>query len=228
MAVASTLLTFPGSHFTPQDFAIMLERVSTVKTGIMYGCKVTQLGSNSVSVAEGWVAVRGRLVKVESGSLTFALPSSGSATYYVLVKVDLANSDSPSTVYIASSLPTDESADFNFNQYGVAYLNLATITTDPIEITQILTPEVGTEVSYTIAASGWDQTNKTYRITSELITSTSDQEILPAVGITDEQLKAFQKANMQDGGQSAGVAVIKAYGTIPTVDIPIRIKYKGG
>lgn len=228
MAVASTLLTFPGSHFTPQDFAIMLERVSIVKTGIMYGCKVTQLGTNSVSVAEGWVAVRGRLIKIEAGSLTFALPSSGSATYYVLVKVDLANSDSPSTVYIANALPTDESEDFNFNQYGVAYLNLATITTDPITITQVLNPEVGTEVEYTLLASGWDSSAKTYTVRSELITSTSDQEFLPAIGITDAQLKALQKANIQDGGQSAGVATLKAYGVVPTINIPIRIKYRGG
>lgn len=228
MAVASTLLTFPGSHFTPQDFAIMLERVSTIKTGILYGCKVTVAGTNSVNVAEGWVAVRGRLAKIEPGNLSFALPSSGSATYYVLVRVDLANADSPSTVYIANALPTDESEDFNFNQYGIAYLNLATITTDPISITQVLNPEVGTEVSYTILASSWNTSAKTYTIASELITSTSDQEILPAIGITDAQLKAYQKANLQDAGQIAGALTLKAYGTVPTIDIPVRIKYRGG
>lgn len=228
MAVSSTLLTYPGASFTPQDFAIMLERVSIVKTGIMYGCNVTALGTNSVSVAEGWVAVRGRLVKVETGSLNFALPSSGSATYYVLVKIDLANSDSPSSVYISNALPDDESEDFNFNQYGIAYFCLATITTDPLTITQILKPEVGTEVNYTLEASSWLPTQKNYVIRSELITSTSDQEIIPAIGITDTQLKAFQKANIQDAGQTAGSLTIKAYGTVPTVDIPIRIKYKGG
>jgi len=228
MAVASTLLTFPGSHFTPQDFSIMLERVSTIKTGILHGCKVTVAGTNSVNVAEGWVAVRGRLAKIETGTLSFALPSSGSATYYVLVRVDLANADSPSTVYIANALPTDESEDFNFNQYGIAYLNLATITTDPISITQVLNPEVGTEVSYTILASRWNTSAKTYTIASELITSTSDQEILPAIGITDAQLKAYQKANLQDAGQIAGALTIKAYGTVPTIDIPVRIKYRGG
>lgn len=228
MAVGSTLLTFPGATFTPQDFSIMLERVSVVKTGILFGCKVEALSTNSVSVAEGWYAVRGRLIKIQNGSLSFSLPASGSATYYILVKVDLANADSPSSVYIASSLPSDESENFNYVQGGVAYGILATIITDPLTITQVLRPEIGTEVSYILAAASWNSTYKTYTIANPLITATSDQEFLPAVGITDSQLKALQKANIQDAGQIAGSVTLKAYGVIPTIDIPIRIKYRGG
>lgn len=228
MEVGSTLLTFPDANFTPQDFSIMLERISAIKTGILHGCVVTPLGTNSVSVAEGWVAVRGRLVKVEEGSLTFALPATGSMTYYVLLKVDLANTDAPSSVYIADALPQDESEDFNYDQNGIAYCLMATIVTDPLTITQVLNPEVGTEVNYTLLASGWDAGAKTYIVNSELITGTSDQEFLPAVDITSAQLKALQKANIQDAGQTAGSATLKAFGSVPSVDIPIRIKYRGG
>ena len=232
MAVATSLLTYPDATFTPQDFSIMLDRVSVVKTGILYGCTVAAvaLTTNQVSVPAGWVAVRGRLVKVSEGTLEFALPSSGEVTRYVIVEVDLANTTAPSKCDIYTEIPSDETADFNFNN-GKAYCVLATIAASPTGITTITPapkPEKGYEYSYTLAASSWDTTNKTYTITSDLISSTSDQEYLPAIGITDTQLKALQKANIQDNGQTSGSATLKAYGTVPSIDIPIRIKYLGG
>lgn len=79
--------------------------------------------------------------------------------------------------------------------------------------------------SYTLSASSWR--NGTYTISDSLITATSNQEVLPAVGITLDQLKALQKAMLVDGGQSAGKLTLKAMGTVPTIDIPIRIIFRG-
>ena len=232
MAVATSLLTYPEATFTPQDFSIMLDRVSVIKTGILYGCQVEQveLTNNTVKVPEGWVTVRGRLVKVEEGTLSFALPASGEVTKYVLIAVDLSNTTTPVVCDIYTEVPDDETADFNFEN-GCAYCVLATIVASPTGITTLTpapVPESGTEFSYTLAAASWDTTNKTYAVSNPLITATSDQEYLPAIGITDDQLRALQKANIQDAGQEAGTATLKAYGTVPTIDIPIRIKYRGG
>lgn len=232
MAVATSLLTYPEATFTPQDFSIMLDRVSVIKTGILYGCTVEQveLTNNTIKVSAGWVTVRGRLVKLEEGTISFALPQTGTVTKYVIVGVNLENTMAPSSCDIYDAKPTDETDDFNFEN-GKAYCVLATIEADTTGITNVSAspvPERGTEFAYTIAASGWNGTAKTYSINNELITATSDQELMPAIGITDTQLKALQKANIQDGGQSAGTLTLKAYGTVPTVDIPIRIKYLGG
>lgn len=79
--------------------------------------------------------------------------------------------------------------------------------------------------SFTLSASSWS--SGTYTISDALITATSNQEIIPAIGITADQLKALQKAMLVDGGQSTGSLKLKAMGTAPTIDIPIRIIFRG-
>ena len=80
-------------------------------------------------------------------------------------------------------------------------------------------------VTATLAANGW--ADGVYILTVSGVTATSNQEILPAVGITAEQLEALQAANIQDGGQAAGNITLKAYGDVPTIDIPIRVIKRG-
>ena len=82
-----------------------------------------------------------------------------------------------------------------------------------------------TTVSTTLYAETWNA--GTYTITNDLITSTSNQEIVTAVGITAEQYRALSAAMIVDGGQSAGSLTLKALGTVPTINIPIRIIYRG-
>ena len=82
-----------------------------------------------------------------------------------------------------------------------------------------------TTVNITLYAETWK--DGAYTITNELITSTSNQEIVTAIGITVEQYNAFSAAMIVDGGQSAGSMTLKALGTVPTINIPIRIIYRG-
>ena len=79
--------------------------------------------------------------------------------------------------------------------------------------------------SFTLSASSWS--SGSYTISDSLITATSNQEILPATSITADQMKALQKANIIDSGQSAGSLTLKALGTVPTIDIPIRVIFRG-
>ena len=82
-----------------------------------------------------------------------------------------------------------------------------------------------TTVSTTLYAETWN--DGSYTITNDLITSTSNQEIITAVGITADQYMALSAALIVDGGQSAGSLTIKALGTVPTIDVPIRIIFRG-
>ena len=82
-----------------------------------------------------------------------------------------------------------------------------------------------TTVSATLSASGW--ADGSYTLSVSGVTTTSNQEVLPAVDITAEQLAALQEANIQDGGQTTGKITLKAFGSVPTVDIPIRIIVRG-
>lgn len=76
-------------------------------------------------------------------------------------------------------------------------------------------------VEKTITASMW---GSTVTISNALITATNSVAMIPGKNITDTQLKALQKANIQDcGTQSAGSITLKLFGTIPTIDIPVRL-----
>lgn len=91
--------------------------------------------------------------------------------------------------------------------------------------TQDTIPKGSTTKSITLTSSGWSKS--TYTITDSLITATGNQELIPDTSITSAQLTALQSANIVDNGQSAGSMVLKAFGTVPTVNIPIRIIFRG-
>ena len=78
-----------------------------------------------------------------------------------------------------------------------------------------------TAVNLTILASTWGET---VTIEDEAITATKNVVMIPGPTITKEQLNALQKANCQDCGiQGAGSVTFKVFGTIPTIDIPVKL-----
>lgn len=85
--------------------------------------------------------------------------------------------------------------------------------------------EKSTTATATLSASSWSNGSYTLSVTG--VTTTSNQEILPALNITAEQLEALQGANIQDGGQTTGSITLKAFGAVPTINIPIRIIVRG-
>lgn len=99
------------------------------------------------------------------------------------------------------------------------------------------------EVTVTLYASGWqwNEDKKCYTYTIKVgdvqtisneqiepklpISETSTQTFYPAIGITTQQLRALQKADIQDGGQDASKLeiILQAHGIVPEINIPIRI-----
>jgi hypothetical protein len=79
--------------------------------------------------------------------------------------------------------------------------------------------------SFTLSASSWS--SGAYTISDSLITASSNQEVLPATTITSAQYNALSKAQIIDGGQSEGSLTLKALGKVPSIDIPIRIIFRG-
>ena len=82
-----------------------------------------------------------------------------------------------------------------------------------------------TVVNKTLLVSNWSGTSVPYRyeLAVDGVTKTSNQEIMPADGITDEQMYHLQGANLQDGGQDTNKIVLEAFGVKPSIDIPIKI-----
>lgn len=81
----------------------------------------------------------------------------------------------------------------------------------------------------TLSSASWTGSSApfSYALSISGVTSTSYQEIIPGLNITQAQLEALQGANIVDGGQSSGVITLKAWGTKPSIDIPIRVVKRG-
>ena len=86
-----------------------------------------------------------------------------------------------------------------------------------------------TAVSTTLAAASWIGTSAPYTYTLEVtgVTTTSNQELIPATTITSAQLKALQSANIVGYSQTAGSATLRAWGTKPGIDIPVIFIVRG-
>lgn len=81
-----------------------------------------------------------------------------------------------------------------------------------------------TIVDVTLLAANWAGTEAPYTYTATVagVTTTSTQDWANSTSITEEQLTAWQAANIVDGGQGVGSVTFKAFGAKPTVDIPLR------
>lgn len=73
----------------------------------------------------------------------------------------------------------------------------------------------------TLSASGWS--SGVYKLSDADITSTSMNFVEPAEGITKAQNSALMKGEIVCTEQGTGYITLKALGTVPTVDIPIKL-----
>ena len=96
-------------------------------------------------------------------------------------------------------------------------------------VDDVIATTKSTIVSAVLFANNWsgDSAPYTYTLSVTDVTTTSNQELLPALNITSEQLTALQAANIQDGGQTANTIILKAFGDKPTIDLPIRVILRG-
>lgn len=83
------------------------------------------------------------------------------------------------------------------------------------------------EATITIAASAWS--NGVYTHSDSRITATSNQEYLMplADGTNATMLETIRAAMIEDAGQSAGKALLRATGTVPTTQIQLRVIFRG-
>ena len=84
-------------------------------------------------------------------------------------------------------------------------------------------------VTATLLAASWTGSSAPYTYTLAVngVTANSNQELLPALTITEEQLTVLQAANIQDGGQAVNSVTLTAFGDKPTIDLPIRVIVRG-
>jgi hypothetical protein len=83
-------------------------------------------------------------------------------------------------------------------------------------------------ISVTLASGTWGTPSAgLYVISNSNITADCVVEILPSLTISAAELTALQAANIQENAQAAGSITIKAFGTVPAINVPIRIIIRG-
>lgn len=70
MSVEAEIRVYPRTQTTSNEFALTLEKCMTAKSGVMYGCGLTAASASEISIAAGWVLMRGRIVRIEDGVLS--------------------------------------------------------------------------------------------------------------------------------------------------------------
>lgn len=84
----------------------------------------------------------------------------------------------------------------------------------------------GTDNNVTLAADTWATDSKAafkYVVTVSGVTQNDDIDVSPSSTMTVEQGKAWAKAMVLSGAQSANKVALYSYGKKPTIDIPITI-----
>lgn len=137
MAITGRLTTYPGAYLSEKDFAILIDSLSYPQSGIIFGCGVTVSGT-TVTIGDGWISIRGRVIQVTNGTIDVPLVTSGTATSYIVAKLAIYGSDASDgkvSFFLADSVAYD-TGNFNYSG-GNAYLRLATLTITPTGITAV-------------------------------------------------------------------------------------------
>ena len=184
--MAINLITWAGQTVTPKSDAIIQDACAG-RSGILYGCGVTASG-NALTVSAGYGVIKGRLFEVTQTAVTVTLPSSGTQTGTLIIRLDLANTAEPIEIAVETgSYTPEQDEDANFDS-GVYEMVLATfsITSSGInnlEVAETKVPYNRTPVYQTLADMGLSAaTTKT-----SIFNSMANNSIatLPASAITD-------------------------------------------
>lgn len=162
-----------------------------------------------------WNALKGSTATVDGSAGYAPAPAKGDANRYLRCDGTWASPPNDNT---------HKTWGLSINGHTVSIVDGG--TNKSVTVPDENTKYASTVKSVTLSANSWSSSNA-YTISDSLITATSFQEILPAIDITKDQVIAYGKANIQDGGQKAGSLTLTCLGTKPTIDIPIRVIYRG-
>lgn len=234
---------------TKEDAALydlLAGSIDFVISGIGNQLEVTSSGL-TITLKTGQCLIKGRHVVETLGNTTLLLPANSSG--YIVISYDITKSNGYEAefMYVSSLVSEDlnnngQRRDFPLYSF-VSTSAVITLTDlrvfssnvslkakyDALNSAMNNKANKSTELSLTLSASSWIGSSApyTYALTATGVTLTSNQELLPTTGITQTQLDALQSANIQDAGQSTDTINLKAFGTKPTVDIPIRVILRG-
>lgn len=181
------------------------------------GIKAIKLGEDNSLLAsmdgETWESVVGTGPQGEKGE---GIPTGG-ATGAVLLKSSSVDYDS-------------EWAYLSKDVVGLTQVDNTADLDKPISTaTQAALDAKATKASVmnvTLVASEWNE-DAELTLTIDGINNDTRVELLPSVGMETDLLSMLQGANIQEKEMSDNTIVVKAYGSVPTADLPARLLVGG-
>ena len=134
------LTTYPGAYLSEQDFAVLIDGLAMPYSAVINGCIVTINGS-TLSLSNGRVLIRGRVVKVTAGTIECPFSPSGTQTKYLVACLKIYGSDDADgkvTFLISDTINeayTYDTEIFNYVSGGTAYCPIAELTVTANTIT---------------------------------------------------------------------------------------------
>lgn len=205
----------------------------------------------TITLKTGQCLIKGRHVVETIGNTTLLLPANSSG--YIVISYDItkANGYEAELMYVSSIVSEDLNNNGQRRDFPLySFVSTAAVITltdlrvfsslvslkAKIDALNTLTNNLSlnkanksTIQSKTLAASSWTGASAPflYSLSVPGVTMTSIQELSPTIAITQAQLDALQKANIQDAGQSIDTINLKAWGIKPTIDIPVNVLLRG-
>lgn len=132
-----TLKQYNGSSVQPTDDAVLYDTLMGV-SGVIQGAACTIVGANQIRVATGRIMICGRMVSVDDELVTANVSTSGSQQGRLILRVDMANTETPAyfTTQVGTPLPALVQEDINEN--GLIYeFAMATYTAGELAISDL-------------------------------------------------------------------------------------------
>lgn len=214
-----------GENISPSDDGSLYNQIFS--DGLFEDCAISSLGSNQVSIGALYGIIQGREFTNSAETISVLLPASDTATGYIYIEYDFATETVGS---IGSALAPFTPTYQDINGSGtLAQMIIATYTASAVAVTDIsATYELakvygdGLIVDITLSSGNWS--NSQYVITNTHISNDVIIDLTYPETLTDAQYEALAGANIRPyGAISSNSMTLKALGTVPTIDIPIRL-----
>lgn len=132
------LITYDQKMVTPKDDALIHQ--FGISNGVLYGCDVTLVDSNTLHITGGQGVIYGRQWEITEGDITVTLPASGSLKGRLYVKIDLSNTTNPIELLVQTDVTLPDLTDddqINVNN-SVSELELYTFDVSSLTISNLV------------------------------------------------------------------------------------------
>lgn len=117
-----TMLQNDGQNVTAEDDAILYNALATGKSGIIKGCEMSITADNKIAIADGYLLIHGRVIKLNDVALNAEKPGDENIkTGSIYVQIDLADTENPAKILTSINKTKFDMEMSDINYDGIIY-----------------------------------------------------------------------------------------------------------